>query len=114
MTHSIGLPPIMALGSAAQKDKVARAIITGEKKCCLAVTEPGGGSDVANVRTTAELDASGAFYRLNGQKTFISGGMNADYFTTGARTGEAGNKGMSMFLIEKGTPGLKTTRLKTQ
>jgi len=114
VTHSIGLPPVMMLGSEAQKDMCAQAIITGQKNVALAVTEPGGGSDVANVRTTAELDSSGEFYIINGQKTFISGGMNADYFTTGARTGDNGNKGISMFLLEKGTPGLKTTRLKTQ
>eukprot|EP00931_Biecheleriopsis_adriatica_P073723 TRINITY_DN47956_c0_g1_i1.p1 TRINITY_DN47956_c0_g1~~TRINITY_DN47956_c0_g1_i1.p1 ORF type:complete len:418 (-),score=86.03 TRINITY_DN47956_c0_g1_i1:33-1262(-) len=114
VTHSIGLPPIMALGSEKQKDAVARSIITGQKKCCLAVTEPGGGSDVANVRTTAVLDDSGKFYVINGQKTFISGGMNADFFTTGARTANTGNKGISLFLVEKDLPGLKTTRLKTQ
>ncbi|CAE7349882.1 AFT10-1 [Symbiodinium sp. CCMP2592] len=63
------------------------------KTCCLAVTEPGGGSDVANVQTTAVLDASGTYYVVNGQKTFISGGMHADYFTTGVRTsGKAGSQ----------------------
>jgi len=113
-THSIGLPPIIALGNEKQKADVARPIISGQKKCCLAVTEPGGGSDVANVQTTAVLDPSGQFYTLNGQKTFISGGMNADYFTTGARTSGSGSKGISLFLVEKETPGLKTTRLKTQ
>jgi len=114
MTHGISLAPIIELGSEAQKDQVVRAIVTGKKKACLAVTEPGGGSDVANVKTTAELDASGEFYVINGQKTFISGGMNCDYFTTGARTGDAGAKGVSLFLIERNTPGLTTTRLKTQ
>lgn len=114
MTHGISLGPILMLGSQAQKDEVVRDIITGKKTACLAVTEPGGGSDVANVKTIAKLDPSGKFYILNGQKTFISGGMNADFFTCGARTGDAGNKGISMFLVRKELPGVKCHRLKTQ
>jgi len=113
-THSIGLPPILMLGSEVQKETIARPIIMGKKNVCLAVTEPGGGSDVANVRTTAQLDPTGKFYVINGQKTFISGGMKADYFTTGARTGDAGHAGITLIVVEKGTPGLKTTRLETQ
>lgn len=113
-THSIGLPPIMVLGTAHQKDTIGRAIIMGKKNVCLAVTEPGGGSDVANVQTVATLDPSGQFYVVNGQKTFISGGMNADYFTTGVRTGASGLGGISLLLIERKAPGVKTTRLKTQ
>eukprot|EP00927_Polykrikos_kofoidii_P054785 TRINITY_DN49156_c0_g1_i1.p1 TRINITY_DN49156_c0_g1~~TRINITY_DN49156_c0_g1_i1.p1 ORF type:complete len:414 (-),score=74.21 TRINITY_DN49156_c0_g1_i1:61-1302(-) len=113
-THSIGLPPIMDLGSEQQKEEVVRAIVTGEKNVCLAVTEPGGGSDVANVRTTAVLDSSGKSYVVNGQKTFISGGMNADYFTVGVRTANTGSSGISLLLVDRSTPGLKTTRLKTQ
>ena len=61
------------------------AIITGEKRCSLAITEPHGGSDVANVATTAVKEQD--VYVVNGQKTFISGGIHADYFTTGVRTG---------------------------
>lgn len=114
MTHGIGLPPILSLGTEKQKEMLAPPIISGLKNCCLAVTEPTGGSDVANVRTTAVLDPTGKFYIVNGQKTFISGGMKADYFTTGVRTSDNGLKGLSMLVIEKGTPGLKTTRLKTQ
>merc|ERR1719203_589680 len=65
-TQSIGLPPIIALGSEQQKEAVVPAIISGKKKCCLAVTEPGGGSDVANVRTTAVLDETGKYYLVSG------------------------------------------------
>jgi len=115
MTHSISLPPLLELGSEKQKEAVARQIISGEKTCCLAVTEPGGGSDVANVQTTAVLDASGTYYVVNGQKTFISGGMHADYFTTGVRTsGKAGSQGISVLLVPRPSAGLNTTRLKTQ
>eukprot|EP00929_Paragymnodinium_shiwhaense_P037071 TRINITY_DN19816_c0_g1_i1.p1 TRINITY_DN19816_c0_g1~~TRINITY_DN19816_c0_g1_i1.p1 ORF type:complete len:434 (-),score=118.80 TRINITY_DN19816_c0_g1_i1:282-1517(-) len=114
MTHGIGLPPIIMLGSEKQKEQYVRDIVSGKRKVCLAVTEPGGGSDVANVQTTAALDASGEFYVVNGQKTFISGGMNADFFTTGVRTSNDGMKGISALLIERERPGLKTTRLRTQ
>jgi len=113
LTLSISLPPILALGTQAQKDAYAPGIIRGDCKCCLAVTEPGGGSDVANVQTTAKLDSSGKFYVVNGQKTFISGGMHADLFTTGVRTAK-GRGGISLLVIERNSPGLKTTRLKTQ
>lgn len=111
---TVGLAPVIALGTEAQKESVARAVITGEKNICLGVTEPGRGSDVANVQTTALLDASGDFYVVDGQKMFISGGMHMDYFTTLVRTGDAGVSGLSLLLIDKNTPGVKTTRLKTQ
>merc|ERR1711870_167450 len=80
----------------------------------LTVTEPGGGSDVANIKSTAVKDASGKFYIVNGQKTFISGGTMADYFTPGVRTGGSGFGGISLLLIDRNSPGLKVTRLKTQ
>ncbi|CAE7233040.1 AFT10-1, partial [Symbiodinium pilosum] len=115
LTHSISLPPVLELGSEKQKEAIARQVITGQKTCCLAVTEPGGGSDVANVQTTAVLDASGQHYVVNGQKTFISGGMNADYFTTGVRTsGKTGSKGISLLLVPRSSDGLNTARLQTQ
>jgi len=113
-THGISLPPILMLGTEAQKEYYAGPTIRGQKKCCLAVTEPGGGSDVANVQTTGELDASREFYVVNGQKTFISGGMNADWFTTGVRTGGPTSKGVSLLMIDATAPGVKLTRLRTQ
>jgi len=66
------------------------------------------------VQTTAKKDPTGKFYIVNGQKTFISGGMMADYFTTGVRTGGTGFGGISLLLMERHTPGIKVTRLKTQ
>ena len=81
----------------------------------LAITEPGGGSDVANIQTTAKLSECGKFYIVNGSKTFSSGGMKADYFTTGCKTTEdGGHGGLSLLLIERTMPGVKCTRLKTQ
>jgi len=92
------------------KRRVAREVLTGRKNICLAITEPNGGSDVANMQTYGELSECGKFYTVNGAKTFISGGMKGDYFTTGVKT----EGGVSLLLIERTMPGVKTTRLKTQ
>lgn len=108
----IGLPPVLMFGSQALRDRVARPCITGQKTMCLCVTEPGGGSDVAAVRTTARRD--GDCYVVNGSKKWITGGMTADFFTVLCRTGGASSKGLSMLLIEKGTPGLGVRRMRTQ
>jgi len=111
-THSISLPPILAIGSPEQKAKYAPDIIHGRKRCSLAITEAGGGSDVASMQTTAVRD--GDAYVLDGVKMFISGGMNADYFTVGARTGSKGHGGISLFMVHKDFAGVATTRVKTQ
>lgn len=112
LTHGISLPPILALGDEKQKQLYAKDIITGRKRCSLAITEPGFGSDVANMATSAVREKD--VFVVNGQKTFISGGMHADYFTTGVRTGLAGTGGISLLMIHRDTPGVQTTRLKTQ
>jgi len=83
--------------------------VRGEKFICLAVTEPTGGSDVAAIQTIAKDD--GDSYVVNGSKTFISGGMVADYFTTAVRTSDSA---LSLLLLEKGMPGIHCRRLKTQ
>mmetsp|Transcript_86722 Transcript_86722/g.172180 ORF Transcript_86722/g.172180 Transcript_86722/m.172180 type:complete len:365 (+) Transcript_86722:234-1328(+) len=111
-THSISLPPILAIGSLEQKAKYAPDIIRGNKRCSLAITEPGGGSDVAGMQTTAVRE--GDAYVLDGVKMFISGGMNADYFTVGARTGTKGHGGISLFMVHSDYPGVRTTQVKTQ
>lgn len=104
----IGLPPVVKWGSEALKDKVIPAVLSGDKIACLAITEPGGGSDVANLRTRAVRD--GDDYRVNGSKTFITSGVRADYYTVAVRTGEPGYGGVSLLLIEKGTPGFSVGR----
>jgi acyl-CoA dehydrogenase len=76
----------------------------------LAITEPSGGSDVANLKTTAKR--AGDHYIVNGSKTFISGGMRGDHFTVAVRTGEPGLGGISMLVIEADTPGFDRTELK--
>ena len=87
-SNSIGAPPIARAGSPEFKARVLPEILSGKKISALAITEPSGGSDVANLRTTARRD--GDHYVVNGEKTFITSGMRADYITTAVRTGGAG------------------------
>ncbi|NUA29560.1 acyl-CoA dehydrogenase family protein [Cupriavidus basilensis] len=111
-SHSIGVPPIVAAGSQALQERVLPAVIAGDKIAALAITEPGGGSDVASLKTTAVRD--GDHYIINGEKTFITSGMRADFITTAVRTDPAnkGAGGISLLLIEGNPPGLTRTELK--
>lgn len=109
-SNSIGAPPIANAGSAELKARVLPDILAGRKISALAITEPSGGSDVANLRTTARRD--GDHFIVNGEKTFITSGMRADYITTAVRTGGAGPGGVSLLLIPGDTPGLSRTLLK--
>lgn len=109
-SHSIGAPPIARAGSAELKARVLPEILAGKKISALAITEPSGGSDVANLRTRAVRD--GDHYVVNGEKTFITSGMRADYITTAVRTGGDGPGGVSLLLIPGDTPGLTRTPLK--
>ncbi len=110
MSHSIGTPPIAALGPEWMKRKLLPEILAGEKISALAITEPGGGSDVANLRTTARRE--GDHYVVNGQKMFITSGMRADYYTVAVRTGGAGMGGVSLLLIERDRPGFTRNKLR--
>ena len=107
---AIGAPPIARAGMPEFKARVLPQILSGQKISALAITEPSGGSDVANLRTTAKRD--GDFYVVNGEKTFITSGMRADYITTAVRTGGPGPGGVSLLVIEGDTPGLSRTLLK--
>ncbi len=109
MTHGIGLPPILALGSAELKQRIAPGVLAGEILIALGITEPSGGSDVANLKTRAI--ATGDHYVVNGSKTFITTGMRADYLTTAVRTGGAGAGGVSLLLIPMDAAGVSRTRL---
>jgi acyl-CoA dehydrogenase len=104
----IGLPPVWRMGSDALKQRIVPQVLAGEKIIALAITEPSGGSDVANLKTRAVRD--GDHYVVNGSKTFITSGARADYYTVAVRTGEAGFGGVSLLLIEKGTPGFTVGR----
>ncbi|MCA9694305.1 MAG: acyl-CoA dehydrogenase family protein, partial [Myxococcales bacterium] len=110
LSHGIGAPPIAKLGRPALKERALPPILTGDKISALAVTEPGGGSDVANLATTARRE--GDHYVVNGSKMFITSGMRADYITTAVRTGGDGAGGVSLLVIEGDTPGLTRTSLK--
>lgn len=109
MTHGIGLPPILAMGSEEMKRRIAPAVLAGEKIIALGITEPSGGSDVANLRTKAER--KGASYVVNGEKTYITSGMRADYVTLAVRTGGPGMGGISLLLVETDRPGFSRTPL---
>jgi acyl-CoA dehydrogenase len=104
----IGLPPILKWARPEVRDRVVPQVLTGEKISALAVTEPSGGSDVANLQTRAVRD--GDVYRVNGSKTFITSGVRADFYTVAVRTGAPGFGGISLLLIEKGTPGFTVGR----
>ncbi|WP_448111366.1 acyl-CoA dehydrogenase family protein [Pseudomonas lini] len=104
----IGLPPILKWARPEVRDRVVPQVLAGEKISALAVTEPSGGSDVANLQTRAIRD--GDFYRVSGSKTFITSGIRADFYTVAVRTGEPGFGGISLLLIEKGTPGFTVGR----
>lgn len=109
-SHNIGLPPVVLHAGDAVRREVVPPVLRGEKIAALAITEPGGGSDVAALRTTARLE--GDHYVVNGEKTFITSGMRADWITVAVRTGEGrGSGGISMLLVPGDAPGLTRTRL---
>lgn len=102
-SHGIALPPIVRVGTQAQKDRFIKPVLAGEKISALAITEPGGGSDVASLKTRAERD--GDHYVVTGSKMFITSGCRADFVTTAVRTGGPGHGGVSLLVIERDTPG---------
>ena len=109
MVHSIGLPPVINWGTQAMKEMVAPAVLAGEKHISLGITEPGGGSDVAQLSTTAVRD--GDHFVVNGSKTYMTGGMRANWVSTAVRTGGEGGKGVSMLLIPTDAEGFSRTEL---
>src|SRR5262245_29725845 len=107
-THGIALPPIVHFGTEAQKKRFIEPVLSGSKVAALAITEPGCGSDVASIQTRAVRD--GDSYVVNGAKTFITSGCRADIVTTAVRTGGPGHGGISLLVIERGTPGFSVSR----
>jgi acyl-CoA dehydrogenase len=133
-SHNIGLPPLVRHGTRELQQEVIPPVLRGEKIAALAITEPGGGSDVASLRTTARRD--GGDYVIDGEKVFITSGMRADWITVAVRTGEAGeleppsfaapqagvgalgrpggargSGGISMLVVPGDSAGLSRTRL---
>ncbi len=102
-SHGIALPPILHHGSAELRERFVPPVLRGELVSALAITEPGGGSDVAGLTTRAERD--GDHYVVTGAKTFITSGCRADFVTTAVRTGGPGHGGISLLVIEAKTPG---------
>ncbi|WP_018085253.1 acyl-CoA dehydrogenase family protein [Desulfurispora thermophila] len=97
-------------GSEAQKQEYIRGTCEGSRRGCFCLTEPAAGSDAAGIKTRAER--SGDHYILNGSKCFISGAPVADFFLVAAKTDPAaGHRGMSVFVVDKGTPGLSIGKI---
>lgn len=97
-------------GNEAQKQKYLAPSISGDMIGCLCITEPFGGSDVGGMRSTAVKE--GDHYVLNGSKTFITNGVYSDYLIVAAKTApELGNKGISIFVVDRDTPGISATKL---
>ncbi|MFT4043416.1 MAG: acyl-CoA dehydrogenase family protein [Gordonia sp. (in: high G+C Gram-positive bacteria)] len=107
-THGIALPHLIAAGDPDQIERWVRPTLAGDKIGSLAITEPGGGSDVGHLRTRADRD--GADYIVNGAKTYITSAVRADFVVTAVRTGGPGAGGVSLLVIEKGSPGFTVTR----
>ena len=111
MSHGIGLPPVIALGTPELKAEVVPDVLAGERISALGITEPGGGSDVAQLKTHAHRD--GDDFVVNGEKIFITSGVRADWITLAVRTdpGSKGANGISLLLVPGGSKGLTRTRL---
>ncbi len=112
MVHGIGLPPILALGSDALKSAIAPEVLSGRQQISLAITEPGGGSDVAHLTTRAEK--RGDRYIVTGEKTYITGGLTSRWATTAVRTGGPGAGGISLLVVDLNAPGVTRTPLPKQ
>ncbi|OBH21222.1 acyl-CoA dehydrogenase family protein [Mycolicibacter sinensis] len=107
-TCGIAVPHMIASGDTRLIEEFVAPTLAGEKVGSLAITEPGGGSDVGHLRTTARRD--GDHYVVNGAKTFITSAVRADYVVTAVRTGGPGAAGVSLLVVEKGTPGFEVSR----
>jgi acyl-CoA dehydrogenase len=107
-TCGITVPHMIASGDERLIDTYVRPTLRGELIGSLAITEPGGGSDVGHLKTRAVRD--GDDYILNGSKTYITSGVRADYVVTAARTGGPGAGGVSLIVVDKATPGFEVTR----
>jgi len=110
----IGCPPLVKHGKKELVDRIVPGILSGDKRICLAITEPDAGSDVANLTCEAKLTEDGKHYIVNGEKKWITNGIWSDYFTTAVRTGGEGMGGVSLLLIERSMGGVSTRRMDCQ
>ncbi|TGJ79780.1 hypothetical protein E0Z10_g8982 [Xylaria hypoxylon] len=112
---AFGIPPILKFGDKQLQERVLPDLLTGKKRCCIAITEPDAGSDVANITTTAVKSSCGKYYIVNGTKKWITNGIWSDYSTMAVRTGSPGSgaAGLSLLVVPlKGCPGVSMRRLK--
>ncbi len=108
VNSDMATPIIDEIGTAEQKAEFLAPVVSGDKIAALGVTEPGAGSDVANIRTTARID--GGDFVINGAKTFITNASFADFITLAVRTGDDGFGGISLVLFPTDTPGFSVGR----
>lgn len=108
----MSLPHILNFGSDHLKETIARPIIAGKDGIAITLTEPQGGSDLANIQSTATKTADGKHYVISGSKKFITGGQCVGYFSTLVRTGDKGLGGLSMVLIPASAQGVTISKLK--
>jgi len=107
-SHAIALPPILKLGTEEQKQRFVRPVMEGKAVSALAITEPGGGSDVASLTTRATRE--GEHYLVNGSKIFITSGCRADFVTAAVRTGGPKHSGISMLVMERRSSGFQVSK----
>ena len=114
--QTMALPVVLRFAPPEVQRKVVPGVVRGEKFISLCISEPTAGSDVADIRTTAQLTADGRHYIVNGLKKWITWAVHADFFTVAVRTGEpgSGSKGISLLLLEKTMPGITLRRMKLQ
>jgi len=110
----IGCPPLVKFGKKPLVDRIVPGILNGDKRICLAITEPDAGSDVANLTCEAKLTEDGKHYIVNGEKKWITNGIWSDNFTTAVRTGKEGMNGVSVLLIEREHGGVSTRQMDCQ
>ena len=108
-----GIPPLLKFGSKELQEKFLPELLLSKKRSCIAITEPGAGSDVANIETTAEKSEDGKEYIINGTKKWITNGIWAHYTTMAVRTSGPGPSGLSLLVVPLlDYPGVSMRRIK--
>lgn len=110
---AFGVPPILKFGSQELQERFIPDLLTGKKRVCIAITEPGAGSDVSNISTTATRTEDGKHFLVNGTKKWITNGLWSDYASMAVRTGGPGPGGLSMLVVPLlNTPGVSMRRIR--
>ena len=110
---AFGVPPLIKFGNKQLQERILPDLLLGKKRTCIAITEPGAGSDVASIETTAEKSENGKEYIINGTKKWITNGIWSHYCTMAVRTGDPGPNGLSLVVVPLlDYPGVSMRRLK--